>query len=507
MELVLFGVRYFTERKDRLLTECCNVVLLRSDRVEGSRSVADATSPETALRGCDALSDQKKKKKRLIQIIHRQKEESRKSAAVALRRQAAGGFAGHSPVSFFPFSLPVMCTLVVKVHTLSRTHTHTTRTVFHLRQPLLFPFVVDSLSYSGCARSLSYTSFHPVLTNTPPPSCRTALFTSTMDATYHEPSSAAMPISYAVLSLPTKAAMRKKGYDPNQTNYNGGGHATHPLATWKTFSLPDGCTYKAALSAVQKANDKPWGPIKIRLNFSDGHYEQFERTNPESKESFQSTASYDPNDVFKAETLSRSTARRAQQEPRLKPLVNEQGHHLSSKPIPRTFAPEELYKNCPPPVLSQAGYDFTPVSYNSFLLKPQDPPQGVRNVQSGYMHSSCDYRPRSYLRPGGTTGTTGAGHASRHCHCNEVFQVGDYTMDFARDGETVDHRNRLTKKEYSPIGTLKANSTVVGRRHACQPRFACSSKAKATATATETQPQESSVAAQQRETAAPEGVA
>ncbi|KAL7709071.1 hypothetical protein N2W54_006169 [Lotmaria passim] len=324
-----------------------------------------------------------------------------------------------------------------------------------------------------------------------------------MDATYHEPSSDAVPVSYAVLSLPTKTTMRKKGYDPDMTDYNGGGLATHPLASWKTFSLPDGCTYKAAVSAVQKANDKPWGPLKIRLNFSDGHYEQFERTNPNSKESFQSTTSYDPNKVFKAETLSRSTARRAQQEPRLKPLVDERGHHLGSKPIPRTFAPEELYKNCPPPVLSQAGYDFTPVSYNSFLLKPQDPPEGVRNVQSGFMQNSCDYRPRSYLRADGTTGTS---HPSRHCHCNEVFQLGDYTMDFAREGEAIDNRNRLTKKEYTPIGTLKANSSVVGPRNARQPRFVCASTAKETGTATQQQAS-SAVQEQQQDMAAAENAA
>ncbi|KPA83612.1 hypothetical protein ABB37_01885 [Leptomonas pyrrhocoris] len=304
-----------------------------------------------------------------------------------------------------------------------------------------------------------------------------------MDATYSEPSNDAVAISYAVLSLPTKAAMRKKGYNPDHTNYNGGGLATHPLATWKTFSLAEGCTYKDAVSAVQKANDKPWGPLKIRLNFSDGHYEQFERTNPESKDSFRSTTSYSPNAVFKAETLSLSTARRAQQEPRLKPLVNAGGHHLSSKPIPRTFAPEELYKNTPPPVLSQAGYDFTPISYNSYLLRPQDPPQGVRDVRSNFMHSSCDYRPRAYLRAEGTT--TGAEHVSRHCHCNEVLQVGDYTMDLAREADTIDHRNRLTKKEYSPIGTLKANSSVVGCRHARQPRFACTGTASANATKTQ----------------------
>ncbi|CAJ1016920.1 conserved hypothetical protein [Leishmania braziliensis MHOM/BR/75/M2904] len=301
-----------------------------------------------------------------------------------------------------------------------------------------------------------------------------------MDSTYKEPSGAAVPTSYAVLSLPSKATMRRKGYNPDDVNYNGG-LALHPLATWRTFSLPDGCTYKDAVTAVQTANAKPWGPIKIRLNFSDGRYEQFERAAPSVMDSLQSTTTYNPNGVFKEETLSLSTMRRAQQQPRLRPLVDERGHHLSSKPIPRTFAPEELYKNCPPPVLCQPGYDFTPVSYNTFLLKPQDPPQGVRNVQSNFTHSICDYRPRSYLRPEGATGTT---HASRHCHCNEVFQVGDYTMDFACEGTTVNHRNRLVMKDYSRIGTLKANSSVVGRRHARRPRFGCTAMAARESSAT-----------------------
>ncbi|KAK7198022.1 hypothetical protein NESM_000757600 [Novymonas esmeraldas] len=311
-----------------------------------------------------------------------------------------------------------------------------------------------------------------------------------MDSTYREPSSAAVPTSYAVLSLPSKAAMRRKGYNPEEVNYNGG-LATHPLATWKTFNLPDGCTYKDAVTAVQTANAKPWGPVKIRLNFSDGRHEQFERAAPSVMDSFQSTTSYSPNDVFKAETMARSTTRRALQQPRLLPLVDKRGHHLSSKPIPRTFAPEELYKNCPPPVLCQPGYDFTPISYNAFLLRPQDPPLGVRNVQSNFMHSSCDYRPRSYLRPEETTGTT---HASRHCHCDEVYQLGDHTVDYAVDGTTIDHRNRLVRKDYSPIGTLKANSSVVGRRHARNPRFGCTSAA-GSAAATATQPSAGATAA------------
>ncbi|KAG5487237.1 hypothetical protein LSCM4_07725 [Leishmania orientalis] len=305
-----------------------------------------------------------------------------------------------------------------------------------------------------------------------------------MNATYREPCDAAVPTSYAVLSLPSKATMRSKGYNPDDVNFNGG-LATHPLATWKTFSLPDGCTYKDAVKAVQTANAKPWGPIKIRLNFSDGRYEQFERAAPSVADSFQSTTTYSPNDVFKAETLSLSMTRRAQQQPRLRPLVDKQGHHLSSKPIPRPFAPEELYKNSPPPVLCQPGYDFTPVSYNTFLLKAQDPPPGVRNVQSNFMHSSCDYRPRSYLRPEDATGTT---HASRHCHCNEVFQLGDYTMDFACEGTTIDHRNRLVTKDYSPIGTLRANSSIVGCRHSRKPRFSCTSMAASQSAAAETAP-------------------
>lgn len=301
-----------------------------------------------------------------------------------------------------------------------------------------------------------------------------------MDSTYKEPANAAVPTSYAVLSLPSKAEMRRKGYSPDEVNFNGGGLATHPLATWKTYNLPDRCTYKDAVTAVQSANAKPWGPIKIRLNFSDGRHEQYERAAPAVMDSFQSTTTYNPNDVFKAETMSRSTMRRAMQQPRLRPLVDQRGHHLSGKPLPRTFAPEELHKNCPPPVLCQPGYDFTPISYNSYLLKRQDPPQGVRNVQSNFMHSSCDYRPRAFLRPEGATGTN---HASRHCHCNEVFQVGDYTMDFGCQGDTVDHRNRLVTKEFSAIGTLMANSTVVGRRHARKPRFGCTGNAAASQSA------------------------
>lgn len=293
-----------------------------------------------------------------------------------------------------------------------------------------------------------------------------------MDAEYREPSSAAVPMSYAILSLPPKSEMRKKGYSPDDVNFNGG-LATHPLAKWQVYSLQRGCTYKEAVMAIQKANDKPWGLVKARLNFSDGSYEQFERKDVHSMQSFRNTETYHPNGVYLDETKELSAKRRAEQLPRLRPLVDKRGHHLSSKPIPRTFAPEVLYKNCPPPVHSQAGYDFTPISHNAFLIHPKDDPPGVRHVRSNFMHESVDYRPHSYLRTGPRD--------SRHCHCNEVFQVGDYTMDFAQQGETVNQRNHLVTKEFSPIGTLKSNSTIVGRRHAREPRFACSSKKMGTA--------------------------
>lgn len=296
-----------------------------------------------------------------------------------------------------------------------------------------------------------------------------------MDATFKEPDGDAVPISYAVLTVPPKAEMRKKGYNPEEVVVNG--REAHPLSVWKTYSLPAGTSYKQAVSALQEANSKPWGLLKARLYFSDGRYEEFERRQAGNPRSFANLATYDPNEVFRAETMGRASMNRTKLQPRLAPLVDEKGHHTSQKKLPRTFAPEVLYRDCPPPVHSQAGFDFTPVSSNAFLLRPKDAPVGVRPVQSNFMQSSCDYRPRAYLRNGPQD--------SRHCHCAEVYQVGDYTMDLAKEGTTINHRNHLTVKEWTATGSLKQNSTIVGKRHAHAPRFGCTATMNSTAEAAE----------------------
>lgn len=293
-----------------------------------------------------------------------------------------------------------------------------------------------------------------------------------MDASYTEPISDAVPISYAILSVPPKSEMRKKGYDPTHLAMNGS--EAHPLARWSSYSLPAGCGYKEALTALQEANGKPWGLIRARLHFSDGTEEMFERSNPRLPNSFRNIRTYDPNGVYRVETMQRSEVNRATRKPQLIAIADERGHHRGSKPLPvRTFAPEVLYRECPPPVHSQAGFDFTPVGYNSYLLRSQDPPVGVRDVKSNFMHSSADYRPRSYLRC--------TSPDSRHCHCAEVYQVGDYTQDLAQYGTVIENRNRRTVKKTTSIGTLKPNSTIIGRRHVQEPRFPCTTTVDAAA--------------------------
>ncbi|CCW61123.1 unnamed protein product [Phytomonas sp. EM1] len=284
-----------------------------------------------------------------------------------------------------------------------------------------------------------------------------------MDARYMEPEGGAVPTSYAILFIPPKSEIRKKGYDPDHLRLNG--LESHPLSFWRTYSLPRGATYKDAVYSIQDINNgKRWGVLKARLHFSDGSEEVFERSKPNELHSLRNIKIYDPNGVYRAETLSRTTANQLKRQPQLKPIADDRGH-LRRKPSRRTFAPEVLYCECPPPIYSQAGFDFTPVSYNSFLLRPEDPPEGVRLLKSNFTHNSNDYRPRSYLRAGPPE--------SRHCHCAEVYQVGDYTMDLAKQGELVNHRNRFVKKQLTSIGTVKPNQLVVGKRNARESRFPC----------------------------------
>lgn len=287
-----------------------------------------------------------------------------------------------------------------------------------------------------------------------------------MDANYREPVSGAQPVSFSILSLPPKSEMRKKGYDTQNIFFNG--TMAHPLATWKSYRLLPGASYKDALLRLQEVNKKPWGLIRARLHFSDGQVEMFERRDPSAPSSFCNVRTYDPNGVFRQVTGEGVAKSRKELQPLLEFVSDGWGHSLKPYPHPRTFAPEELFKSCPPPVHSQCGYDFTPVSHSSFMLKPADPPKGFRNTMSGFQHRPCDYRPQAFLRP--------RPPATRHCHCGEVFQVGDYTLDLACQADVIDHRNRRVEKKFNSLRLLQPNSLIVGKRNARTPRFPCRNK-------------------------------
>nr|CCC91596.1 conserved hypothetical protein [Trypanosoma congolense IL3000] len=290
---------------------------------------------------------------------------------------------------------------------------------------------------------------------------------STTSSAFCGPSNS-QPVSYSLLVLPGKKELRKKGYnmaglDPTSTT------RMHPLARWQTHVLKRGATYRDALDAVEEANAKHWGLLRARIQFSCGSFESFVRTNPNDAGTLKSVSTYDPNGAFHEETFKLTEKGRTTLLPRLHAIVDASGHHLAKdKPFKRSFHPQELYKNCPPPVLSQAGYDFTPMSHNAFLLRSNNHPRGVRDVKSDFTKNSSDYRPRSYLRD-----EISGGVNSRHCHCAEVYQVGDHTLDLAC-GADIDHRNRPKNLEYTCKGTLKPGSSIVGRRHVKVPRFPCS---------------------------------
>ncbi|EPY38741.1 hypothetical protein AGDE_05188 [Angomonas deanei] len=255
--------------------------------------------------------------------------------------------------------------------------------------------------------------------------------------------------------------MKKKGFDPDDVlNYNGS--EAHPLAKWSTKSFPSAYKYKDALEEMEKSNSKPWGLLKARINFSDGKFELYERTNAADPGSLHLAKTYDPNGQFRKETMNRTMQGRSELKPKLQHTADDRGHHLGDKPIPRSFAPEVLYKDYPPPVTSQAGYDFTPVSYNSYMVRPKEDLQGTRDLKSNFMQNSTDYRPRSYKRED---------PRSRHCHCAEVFQVGDYTLDLAHQTDTTDHRNRTTQRNFNATGDRKHESYIVGKRDVQQPTF------------------------------------
>ncbi|KAG8347476.1 hypothetical protein ERJ75_000835600 [Trypanosoma vivax] len=281
------------------------------------------------------------------------------------------------------------------------------------------------------------------------------------------------PVGYSLLLLPSKKELRKKGYNVAEVSTTSSTR-NHPLAYWETRTLKVGATHRDALDAVEEANRKTWGLLKARIQFSCGSFETFVRTNPNDPTSLKCISTYDPNGVFREATREGNARSRAELLPRLCPLVDDRGHHLSTGANPpRSFHPQVLYRSCPPPILSQAGYDFTPMSHNAFLLRPREHSRGVRDVKGNFMRESCDYRPRAYLRE-----QVSGGVNSRHCHCAEVHQVGDYTMDLARDADVLNNRNRVCVQNVTKKGTVKPNSTIVGRRCMKAPRLPCAHDAE-----------------------------
>lgn len=259
------------------------------------------------------------------------------------------------------------------------------------------------------------------------------------------------PLSYAVLVLPPAEHLRSLGIGDSKELW--GRTRDHPYAKWTTHSFSKGTSLKQALSIVEQENSRNKRLIKARITFFEGVQMTLERSDFNNPGSLTCVSCYNPSAVFLSQTQQRSSASRSQLRAVIdKPLSDLEGRIAPGLPKPKSFAPEILYRNCPPPLLSQPGYDFTPISHTSFLVRPNVKLRGVRQSCANTAPEAVHYRPRAFVRALSANDTFRSGSQlsqkeSRHACCAEVSPVGKRSLDLALQAEPIDARNTLTEKK------------------------------------------------------------
>ena len=252
-----------------------------------------------------------------------------------------------------------------------------------------------------------------------------------------------VPMSYSVQELPHELQLRGLGVTDDTSVW--GQTRDHPYAKWESKSFPKGTTLAQALVQLEHENSSRKRLAKIRLTFMDGVQLTLSRANVSDGSSLHCTSVYHPSAVFLDATQPRSSQSRQELNKRNTFLADIGGRITTgAKTSHRTFSAERLYRDCPPPIHSQPGYDFTPMSYVSFFQRANVKVAGVRPNLMSTNPQAVQYRPRSYHRAEST---------SRHSCCAEVIKLESGTVDLSNLGKTVDHRNRL-----SPIRDRSAHS-------------------------------------------------
>jgi hypothetical protein len=262
------------------------------------------------------------------------------------------------------------------------------------------------------------------------------------------------PLSYSLLLLPHPQALKPLGVGDDKMIW--GRTRDHPFAKWTTKSFVKDTTLKQALVIVGKENEDNARLLKIRLTFLDGVQMTLERTHVSDPSSLVCVSCYDPSAVYRETTQLRASQSRMTLVKQLKALSDHQGR-ITTPGVnpPKTFSPEVLYRDCPPPQHQQPGYNFTPMSHVSYMTRPNVKLRGVRPGVCDTAPAAIHFRPRAFMRSV-TRGTVN----HKFTEDPEVFNLGSRVLDLSLQAEVVDQRNILSQQQLSPLGTLRTHSSL-----------------------------------------------
>lgn len=271
-----------------------------------------------------------------------------------------------------------------------------------------------------------------------------------------------VPLNYALLELPSKQLLKPLGVSDEKEVW--GRTRDHPYAKWVTKGFVKGTTLKEALVIVEKENAARPRLAKARIVFFDGVQLTLERRNVNDPASLVCVSSYDPSGTFREVTTLRATLSRQTLEKQLRPLSDTNGRITTAAHAPSSFAPEMLYRNCPPPNHEQPGFDFQPVSHTAFLVRPNTKLPGVRPGVCDTAPQAIHFRPRAFLR---------AQSVEHRSTINpEVFPVGKRTLDLSLQANVIDQRNAVSpqRQQVSPLGTIRSYSSLRPQEQVSVPR-------------------------------------
>lgn len=204
-----------------------------------------------------------------------------------------------------------------------------------------------------------------------------------------------IPRSYSALVLPSKQELKVLGLSDSSSPW--GYSRDHPYAKWETHSFEKGTSMQDALGIVESYNTSNDRVVKIRITFSDGTHINLQRRTPSKPDTLKAVGTYDPNEVFRHKTEPLATISRTDQLKRTMPIVNEKGHLKKRRPnSASSFAPERLFADCPINDPSKTSFSFTPVGYNSYMVRPNYRIPGCKPTIASFSETAYAYRPRGY---------------------------------------------------------------------------------------------------------------